>query len=120
MKAIIKKDDREICRAEVAESFFKRALGLMFRKKLEKNEALLIKFSERLKSKSLHGFFMRFPIDLIFLDDSFKVVEIANLKPWRIYNPENKACRYVLEVNEGFVEENNIKEGDVFEIEFMP
>lgn len=119
MKARIKKEGKEICRVKVAESFVERAIGLMFKKELREKEGLLIRFSEKIKSRSLHGFFMRFSIVLIFLDDDFKIVEIAKLKPWRIYSAKSKSCKYVLEVNEGFVKENGIKKGDTLEVEFI-
>jgi uncharacterized membrane protein (UPF0127 family) len=54
---------------------------------------------------------MRFPIDLIFIDKGKKIVELANLKPWRLYTPENR-CKWVLEVKEGFVKKKRLKKDD--------
>lgn len=119
MKCIIKKEGSEICSAELANTFIKRALGLMFRKSLGENEGMLIEFSKSISSRDIHSFFMRFPIELIFIDESNKIAEIAQLKPWSYCSPKEKAAlKYVLEVNSGFSSKNNIKTGDTLEIEF--
>lgn len=92
--------EEEIARVKVAGSFFSRAIGLMFRRSLGEMEGLLIEFADWMEKPSLHSLFMFFPIELIFIDESLKVVEVARLKPWRIYRPHKRA-RYVLEVLEG-------------------
>lgn len=103
----------KICNAEKAESFFSRALGLMFRKRIGREEGLLIRFPPR-TSCSIHSFFMRFPIDLIFIDDRMRVVDLTTLERWRVYKPV-KRCRWVLEVNRGIIKEKNVEIGDVLE-----
>lgn len=103
--------DARICNAVPADSFISRLRGLMFKKCLEKDKGLLIEYSKRLRSRSVHGFFMRFPLDLIFIDDDKRIVELASLRPWKIYNPRAD-CRWVLEVNEGFTREKGLKIGD--------
>ncbi len=108
----ISKGSRRLCNASVANTFFSRFMGLMFRNGLAEEEGLLIEYSQRLGSKSVHGFFMRFTLDLIFLDREKRVVDIARLKPWRIYNPKVD-CVWVLELNSGFSEKQGIKVGDV-------
>jgi len=87
-------------------------VGLAFRKKLEQNKGLLIKFF--LGSNSVHSFFLRFPIDLIFISKDLRVVDLKTLKPWRAYSPK-KQCEWVLEVNEGKIKEKSIGIGDVLE-----
>ena len=65
---------------EVATSFFKRLKGLMFRAKLEQGTALLLS-----PCPQIHTCFMRFPLDVVFLDKNNTVVYIMeNLKPWRL------------------------------------
>jgi hypothetical protein len=107
----LKKDGSIICTAEVAASFLKRALGLMFRKELEMDRGLLIRFSPLLKSRTIHSFFMRFPIDLIFFDERRRVVELATLEPWQFYTPKAVSSG-VVEVNAGTISEKNIEVGD--------
>jgi uncharacterized membrane protein (UPF0127 family) len=108
----ILKDKKRLCSARVADTFFSRFMGLMFKKRLPDDEGLLIEYSPYFGSKSIHGFFMRFPIDLIFINRSKQVVELTNLKPWRIYSPKED-CKWVLEVNEGFIKDRQIMVPDV-------
>ncbi|MBU2559416.1 DUF192 domain-containing protein [archaeon] len=112
----IYRGDMKICQAKEAKNFFSRSLGLMFRGPLSEGEGLLIEFSPHLKSRSIHSFFMRFTIDLIFIDSRMKVVEFTTLRPWRMYNPKTE-CIWVLEVNKGTIEKNKIKIGDVLTFE---
>ncbi|MFH1774847.1 MAG: DUF192 domain-containing protein [Methanobacteriota archaeon] len=102
---------KEVCEAGEA-SFLGRAVGLMFREKLGRGRGLLIKFF--LGFNSVHSLFMRFPIDLIFISKDLRVVDLKTLKPWRAYSPK-KRCEWVLEVNEGKINEKNIEIGDVLE-----
>ncbi|MEE8400925.1 MAG: DUF192 domain-containing protein [Candidatus Hydrothermarchaeaceae archaeon] len=114
--AIVFRGDLRICRAKVASNFFSRARGLMLKGRLKKGEGLLIEFSSRLKSRSVHSFFMRFPIDLIFIDEDMEVVDLKTLAPWGIYNPAGQ-CKFVLEVDKGTIDENNMKVGDKLGVE---
>jgi len=66
----------------VADNFLKRALGLMFRD-IGENEGMV--FFYRKRKLHIHTFFMRFPIDVIFLLDNRVVEVVRNLKPWRTY-----------------------------------
>lgn len=107
---------KQICFAEEADTAFGRLKGLMLRKKLKRDEGLLIKFPQARGQKfcSVHSFFMRFAIDLVFISEDMRVVDLKTLKLWRIYSPK-ESCRWVLEVSEGKIAEKNIKIGDLME-----
>ena len=63
---------------EIAESFFSRFRGLMLRSRLEKGRGLLLA-----PCNSIHMLFMRFAIDVIYLDKDFCIKKIArNVLPW--------------------------------------
>ncbi|NLI10121.1 MAG: DUF192 domain-containing protein [Elusimicrobia bacterium] len=63
---------------EKAGSFYSRFLGLMFRKNIAKNKALLL-----YPGNMIHTCFMRFPIDAAFISKKGEVLEIKeNMKPW--------------------------------------
>ncbi len=109
--------DLRICRAGEASNFFGRARGLMFKGGLKRGEGLLIEFSSLLKSRSVHTFFMRFTIDLIFVDADMSVVDLKTLAPWKIYSTKSD-CRWVLEVNEGTIKRKGIEIGDLAEFRF--
>ena len=65
--------------AEVAETAFERMRGLIGRKRLEPGTGMLIT-----KCNCIHTFFMRFPIDAMFLDREGHAVRIVrNIRPWR-------------------------------------
>ncbi|RMF89940.1 MAG: DUF192 domain-containing protein [Methanobacteriota archaeon] len=105
-----------VCRASVAETFLSRLRGLMLRAELKPEEGLLIEYSPRFRSRAVHSMFMRFPIDLVFLDSEKRVVDTATLRPWRFYDP-GCDCRWVLELQEGAVEKRGIKKGDLLRFE---
>jgi uncharacterized membrane protein (UPF0127 family) len=66
--------------AVYAETIWTRALGLMFRKSLPAGQALILR-----PCSQIHMFFMRFPIDVAFVDNDGKVLHICNsIPPWRM------------------------------------
>jgi len=69
-------------------------------------------------NESLHGIWMKdmnFAIDILWIDEGYKVVDIKkDAKPEsypEVFIPEVPS-KYVLEVNAGFLEENDIEIGD--------
>ena len=59
---------------------WQRMRGLLGRDGLEPDEGLLIE-----RCSSIHMFFMRFPIDVAYLDADWRVVKkVARLAPWRL------------------------------------
>jgi len=99
-------------KVEIAQRFWPRFKGLMGKKSLAADEALLI-----LPCSSIHMFFMRFPIDAVYLDKSGQIVCIDHmLKPWRI----GSMCRgvhAVLELAAGVVALSETRVGDQVTIE---
>jgi len=91
---------------KIASSFRSRSVGLLNRTSLDPQEALLIK-----PCNSIHTFFMKFPIDVIFLDKQGKVVKIVhNLKAWRL--SEAMLTGYmVLELLGGKLQPNDVSFG---------
>ncbi|WP_407392564.1 DUF192 domain-containing protein [Methanobrevibacter sp.] len=49
-----------------------------------------------LKDSSIHTHFMRFEIDVYFLDENKTIFEKTTLKPWKFYRPKKQA-KYILE-----------------------
>jgi uncharacterized protein len=94
-------------RAEEARSFFVRMRGLMGRKELAMGEGLHL-----VPCNSIHMFFMRFPIDAVFLDKEGRVVKlIAALPPWRATRVY-WAAHSVLELPAGVASGAGTEEGD--------
>jgi uncharacterized membrane protein (UPF0127 family) len=93
VQSVIGSDGRVVCeRCTIADSFASRFLGLQGRRELPRGEGLLLS-----PSSSIHTFFMRFPIDAVFLDKGLRVVGVVpNLRPWRFAG--RKGARHVLEL----------------------
>lgn len=61
----------------------------------------------------LHMFFVFFPIDLIFLNSKYKVVEIKrSFIPFTFYRSDKKA-RYLIELPVGVINKSNTQVGDI-------
>lgn len=73
---------------KVADRFFLRFKGLMGEKNLPQGSGLLIT-----PCSSIHMFFMRFPLDVVFIDkDNRAVYLIEGIRPWRLSPVVWKAC----------------------------
>lgn len=94
----------------LARTFFSRLLGLQFKKDLPSGYGLLIT-----PCKSIHTFFMRFPIDAVFVDKNNTVLHIREgIKPWRT-SKVMMGARSVLELPCGIVSATGTKVGDKLE-----
>jgi len=97
-------------RTERTSTAWERARGLLGRETLPRGQALLI-----VPCNSIHMFFMRFAIDVLFLDKDGKIVQaIPRLRPWRATRVY-LAARSVLELWAGALEETGTEAGDVIE-----
>ena len=86
-----------------ADNYFKRLIGLMFKKDIDYGLLFILKYGS-----SVHTSFMRFVIDVYFLDENKVIIDKKTLKPWRYYKTDKKA-RYILETKEN---ELNLKIGE--------
>lgn len=109
-------------KVELANDYDKWQKGLSDREELDKDTGMLFVFP----GTQIRNFWMKnmhFPIDIIWIEHN-KVIGISkNLQP-EGEMPTNSyssilPVNYVLEVNAGFADKNNIKEGDLVEYEFQ-
>jgi uncharacterized membrane protein (UPF0127 family) len=97
-------------KVELADTFFKRAVGLMFRKGLD---GALVFDMGRLTYDGIHMLFVRFPIDVVFLDGDREVVDVkAGVRPWIGTAFPRARFRYAIELPAGRVEKFSIKPGE--------
>lgn len=83
-----------------------RLVGLLGRRGLADDEALLLR-----GSASIHMFFMRFPIDAVFLDQDDVVVKVVpHLQPWRL--AAARGARSVVELPAGTAQRSAVAVGD--------
>lgn len=95
-----------------ARSFLARGRGLMGRPALATGEGLLIE-----PCSSVHSFFMRFPIDVVFADRQHRVVGLTEaMAPNRPYAGA-RGARYVVELPAGTIAATGTRLGDVLRIE---
>ena len=99
-------EDRHLTEeCHLAGNFTKRLKGLMFRQSMDDAEGLLI-----VPCNSIHTFFMRFPIDLVFIDrEGNAVADIREIKPGRVLSTI-KGAWAVLELNGGRLENIGLKD----------
>lgn len=106
---LITKNNNISIKAELCDSTFSRAKGLMFRKKPER---LFFVFDEE-KIYPIHSFFVFFEFDAIYIDKDFKIVEIYEaVKPFFYISPKNKA-KYLLEAEKGFCKKYKFTTSDI-------
>jgi len=92
-------------KVRVASSLWQRTLGLLGTRALPADEGLWLK-----PCQSVHTFFMRYPIDVLFLDAEGTVIHQESLVPWRISRWERRA-EGVLEVAAGTLSRTQTQTG---------
>ena len=97
--------------AELADSGAKRRTGLLKHERLAPGEGLWI-----VPCEAVHTFFMKFPIDLVYLDKQRRVRKVRHAVPaWRMSGC--LAAHSVLELPAGTVAESGTAVGDILAIE---
>jgi len=108
---------------EVADDSYKRAKGLMYRKKMQKDRGMLFIFNSE-RRYSFWMLNMQFSIDLIWLDRNMKVVDITkdavpshSIFSSKSYSPSVPAM-YVIETCSGFASSSKLKLGNRIKMDF--
>jgi uncharacterized protein len=94
-------------RVRVARSSLDRTVGLLRTPEVKPGEGLWIQ-----RSPSIHMFFMRYPIDAVFVSKAGRVTKVvANLRPWRVvwWAPGARDC---LELRAGAAAHSGTQAGD--------
>ncbi len=104
-------------RVEEASGSLARGKGLMGRAALEPGAGLLIGAGPLIAMMWIHTLFMRFPLDLVFLNRKGRIVRImSGVKPWRVTAPVFGAC-CVLELEAGAAQRTSSRVGDEVRLE---
>lgn len=102
-------------RVEVASDDLSRQTGLMHRESLPESRGMLFIY------RSAHelSFWMKntsIPLEIAFLDDAGKILEIRRLRPRDESSVTSRdPVRYALEVNDGWFRKRGLKAGDSFD-----
>ena len=92
---------------ELASSMVKRMIGLLGRPSLPEGHALIIE-----PCNSIHTFFMKFSIDVVFVDRNHRIVSvIERMRPFRVSRIYPRA-RYVIEFPPGVLGRTETERGD--------
>jgi uncharacterized membrane protein (UPF0127 family) len=92
---------------QVADTAVRRVKGLLGRECLEDGQGLLFK-----GCSSLHTLFMRFPIDIVFMDKNRKVLKVSrNVKPFKFVAAPWRAY-YALELPTNAITRSETRVGD--------
>ena len=94
-------------RVRVASSLRDRAVGLLRTPEVLPGEGLLIE-----RTASIHMFFMRYPIDVVFVDRTGRVTRtVSRLRPWRVVWWA-RGARDCIELRAGALEGTGTRKGD--------
>lgn len=95
----------------IADNLFSRMRGLLGRKSLNPQEGLILR-----PCNSIHTFFMRFPIDAVFLDRYDLVIKVYHSLPaWRLSGIFFRSA-LCLELSAGVLTQSRTEEGDRLQI----
>lgn len=110
---VLDKDTEAVVAENVipAYTFGSRLMGLMFKKQLQPKSGVHIK-----PCASVHTFFMKFPIDVIYVDQDMQVVGLEHsLEPGKI-GKRFKNVHSVIEVEAGSIKHHGITTGQALKI----
>jgi uncharacterized protein len=97
-------------RAELADNYWTRFMGLMGRRELPPGSGLVLK-----PGGGIHMWFMRIPLDVIHVDKRDRVTHVLRgIKPWR-FGPLFVGNKCAVELPAGVA--NGTQVGDLIEIE---
>jgi len=100
--------------AELADTSAKRRTGLLKHDRLDPGQGLWI-----VPCESVHSFFMKFAIDLVYLDKRHKVKKVRHrMVPWRL--SMCLSAHSILELPAGTVKATGTQAGDQLEIQEQP
>lgn len=95
---------------QTADNFLSRLKGLIGKESFLEEEGLIIT-----PCNSIHMFFMKFSLDIIFVDKSNRVVHlIENIKPWKLSKIVWSAA-FVIELPINSIKKTNTEVGDILE-----
>jgi len=101
-----------IIQGRLADTFWSRLRGLLGATSLRAGEGLIL-----VGEKSIHTLFMKFPIDVIYVDKDCRVIRSdPNMVPFRL-GPFVRQSAYVLEIPVGTIAETATKTGDQLSFE---
>ena len=108
--SVVSSDAVIAARVELADSMWKRMRGLLGRAGMAADEGMRFE-----PASSLHMLFMRFAIDVVYVDRNERVVKLVrNFRPWRFSWARGARTAYELPV--GSIDRSGVAVGDLLEL----
>lgn len=110
---IINKTKNTVLASEViiADSLLKRMKGLLGRKEFKEGQAIILA-----PCNGIHTFFMRFPIDVLFVDRENMIIALRQaIKPFRL-SAFYRQAKFVIELAAGSLIASGSTKGDILEL----
>lgn len=100
------------CDVKLAKTFWSRSRGLIPRNSISQDEGLIIK-----PCCSIHTFFMKFSIDVLFVNSKNEVVALYERVGANRILPVHLTSVYVIELAAGQISAKNVQKGDIIILE---
>ncbi|MFH1013035.1 MAG: DUF192 domain-containing protein [Thermoplasmatota archaeon] len=103
---------------EIADDDFARKNGLSGRKNLSQDQGMLFTY----ESSDLRVFHMRdmeFPLDVIFIDTNYMVINIVEANRSEENIKSNGLAKFVVEINKGISQRSGIVQGVMIDIKYI-
>lgn len=117
--AVLRKSDGTVIASDVemADSLFKKVTGVMFRRRLPPDFAMIFDMGREMRADiAIHMVFVLVSIDVIYLDGKRTIVDIRHrLHPWIGMAFPKKPARYAIEVPGGAAKARGLHEGETLD-----
>ena len=101
-----------LCRVELADNLWTRGWGLLGRNRLGEDRGIWIR-----PCSSVHTFFMRFPLDLVYLSAGVTVLKTCSgIQPFQ-FSLGGRQAHSVLELPAGFLARKPLTAGETLVVE---
>ena len=102
-----------ITQGRLADTFWLRLRGLLGVASLQKGEGLVL-----VGEKSIHTLFMRFPIDVVYVDKNYEVIRTdINMIPYRLGSFVFQSA-YIVEIPVGVIAHTATQVGDQLKFDY--
>lgn len=103
---------KKITKVKISQSLWEKSLGVIGWRDFGKYNGLLLT-----QTTAIHTFFVKMPLDVVFLDQEMKVVKILeNLKPWS-FSPIVWQAKHTLELPKDAVKKHKLVVGTVLQLQ---
>lgn len=105
-------------KVRIADNPYTQQRGLMFVESMKDDEGMLFAFN-RPQNLSFWGLSTYIPLDIAFIDSSYRIVKIGHIDPHQMWSVGSESlCVAAIEANAGYFERQGIKVGDSIKVQY--